>query len=97
MKKYFGSLEMRVLDILCRLYRFVAVEESDWIEIAAKTIVAKEFKLKKVQFVSDLIEPGHDAKTIEKQIKDINFYHYTEQDDLQEKEKIGVKILKLEK
>jgi hypothetical protein len=30
-------------------------------------------------------------------IKDINFYHYTEQDDPQEKEKIGVKILKLEK
>lgn len=42
---------------------------SEWMKI-----VAKEFKLKKVQFVSDLIEPGHDIKTIEKQIKDVNFY-----------------------
>lgn len=30
-------------------------------------------------------------------IKEINFYHYSEKDDPQEKEKIGVKILKLEK
>lgn len=33
----------------------------------------------------------------ESDIKEINFYHYTEKDDPQEKEKIGVKIMKLKK
>jgi hypothetical protein len=59
-------------------------------------IPTKELKLSE-QEIKYIIKLWIKDNYPELDIKDINFYHYTEQDDLQEKEKIGVKILKLEK
>lgn len=59
-------------------------------------IPTKELKLSE-QEIKYIIKLWIKDNYPELDIKDINFYHYTEQDDSQEKEKIGVKILKLEK
>ena len=59
-------------------------------------IPTKELKLSE-QEIKYIIKLWIKDNYPELDIKDINFYHYTEQDDPQEKEKIGVKILKLEK
>jgi hypothetical protein len=61
-----------------------------------KLIPNKELKLSE-QEIKYIIKLWIKDNYPQSEIKEINFYHYIEEDDPQEKEKIGVKILKLEK